>query len=150
GDREIWIDHEQQFAPPGREGFAATALAGLNDDRTPLRRPGNGKRAARRKELALVIEPVNLRRIREDSIFAIEENGVLVPAVPVYEYHFHKLIGAVVAQIVLEVLRCAKIRSLRVVQGGHDIPGHASVQKQVERRKDARDMKRLVVGRRIG
>ena len=64
--------------------------------------------------------------------------------------HLHELIGAVVAQIVFQMLGAAEIQCFRIVQRGDDVPGGAPPGHQVGGREDAGDVVGLVIGGGIG
>ena len=115
-----------------------------------LRRARHGERSARAEEPSLVIEAMDLAGIGEGATLAIERDRIVFPGVPVSEHDLHEFVGAVVAQIVFEMLGEAEVGGLRVVQRSDDVPGSPAVEQQVDRGKHARDMERFVVGRRVG
>ena len=88
-----------------------------------LRRARHGEGSARAEPLALVIEAVDLRGIGEAVVLLVDDQRVVVPGAPVPDHHLHELVGAVVAQVVLEVLVAAEVERLGVVERGHHVPG---------------------------
>ncbi len=66
------------------------------------------------------------------------------------EHHFHEFVGAVVAQIVLEMLIAPHIEGLTVVDGSDDIPCGAAASHQIEGGEPARHVERLEIGGRAG
>ncbi len=66
------------------------------------------------------------------------------------EHHFHELVGAVVTQIVREMLVAPHIVGLAVVHGRHHVPGGAAAGHQIKGSKTARHIERLVIGGRAG
>ena len=149
-DLERRIGREDQLGPAGGEGHAAAALARLQQHRMALRRARHGERALRLEVLAAVVEPVDLVGIGEAAALLVDDQRIVFPAVPQAGDDLHELVGAVVAQVVLEMLLVAEVLGLRIVERGDDVPGDAAAGHQVERREQARDMERLVVGRRVG
>ena len=97
-----------------------------------------------------MVEPMHFLGVGEAARLLVEDQRVVFPRVPVTEHDFHEFVGAVIAGIVPHMLAKPEIPGLRAVQRGHDIPGDPALQHQIHRREDPRDMKRLVIGRRIG
>jgi hypothetical protein len=142
---DVGIDDENQFSPLRAKAFAATALAGLNDDGAALRGTRHGERATRAKKPAVVIKAVHLLRAGEQTARLVLDDRVVLPAVPLPEHHFHELVGPIVAQVVLDHLLAAHVLSLAIVERGDDVPGRAALSHQVERGEQACHMERLVV-----
>ena len=97
-----------------------------------------------------MVEPVHLGRVGEAAARLVEDQRVVFPGVPVAEHDLHELVRPVIAGVVPHVLVAAEIGGLAAVQRGDDVPGGAALQHQIHRREDARDMERLVIGRRVG
>ena len=57
------------------------------------------------KNCALVVEPFHLGRIGEAAALLVDDERAVFPGIPVAEHHFHEFVGAVVAQVMLEMLR---------------------------------------------
>jgi hypothetical protein len=74
-----------------------------------------------------MVQPVHLRRLGETVIRLVEDQRVIFPRIPVAEHDLHKLVGPVVARVVLHVLSTAEIPSLPAVERGHDVPGSATL-----------------------
>src|SRR5436190_21101154 len=149
-DLDVRVDDEDQLTPPRPEAFAPTTLAGLDNDGASLRRARYGERPARAKETALVVKTMNLFGDGEEAGRFVLNNSLIFPAIPMPEYDLHELVGAVVAQVVLDHLFTAHVVSFTVVERGDDVPGRASLGHQIERREQARDMERFVIACRIG
>ena len=66
------------------------------------------------------------------------------------KHNFHELVGAIVARIMADDFVAAHVLRFAIVERGHDIPSGPAGGHQIERGEYARDMKRLVVARRIG
>ena len=115
-----------------------------------LRRARHGERPARLEELALVVEPLHLRGIGIAAVLLVDDDRAVVPGVPVAEHDFHEFVGAVVAQVVLQMGVLAHVERLAVVDRGDDVPGRAAVRHQVERLEAPRDVERLEIGGRGG
>ncbi len=115
-----------------------------------LRRTRHRKRPAGAEVAARVIEAMDLVRFGKKSRRLVLDDGVVLPSVPMAEHDLHEFVGAVIAQIVPEHFVAAHILRFAVVERGHDVPSRATARHQIERREHARDVKRLVVARRIG
>ena len=66
------------------------------------------------------------------------------------EHDFHEFVGAVVAQIMLEMLVAPHIVGFAVVHRSDDVPGGAAVGHQIEGGEAARHVERFVIGGRAG
>jgi hypothetical protein len=64
------------------------------------------------------------------------------------KHDFQEFVGAVVAVIMLEMGILAHVVGFAVIERGDDVPGRAAARHQVQRRKAARDIERLVVSGR--
>src|SRR5262249_22983688 len=106
---------KDHLAPASGKAPPAPAGAGLNDHRVALRRARDGERPARVEELAPMVEPLDLIWIGVAAGLLIDDDGALVPSIPVSEHDLHELIGPVVAQIVSQVLLPAHVERLAVV-----------------------------------
>ena len=62
------------------------------------------------------------------------------------EHHFHEFVGAVVAEIMLEMGVLAHVERLAVVERGDDVPRRAPTRHQVEGLEAPRDVERLEIG----
>ena len=115
-----------------------------------LRRARHGERTARLEELALVIEPLHLARVGVAAGLLVDDDGAVVPRVPMPEHDLHELVGPVVAQVVLQVLLAPHVERFAIVDRGHHVPGRAPVRHQIERGEAAGDVEGLEVGGRAG
>ena len=115
-----------------------------------LRRARHRERPARAVVAALVVEAMNLVGIGEQAGRLVLDDGVVLPGVPMAEHDLHELVGAVVAQVVIDHLVAAHVLRLAVVERGDHVPGRAALRHQVERGEHARHVERLVVAGRIG
>ena len=148
--RDVRVDHEDQLAPLRAEALAPSALTCLDDDRTALRGTRHGERPARAEKAALMVEAMDLFRMGEQPARLVLDDRIVLPAIPMPEHDLHKLVGPIVAQVVLDYLLAAHVLRLAVVERGDDVPGRAPVGHQIERCEQARHVERLVVARRIG
>ena len=114
---------EDHFAPSAGKALAAAAGAGLDDDGMALRRARHRERPARLEELPVVVEPLHLGRIGEAAALLVDDQRAVFPGIPVAEHDFHELVGAVVAQVVLEMRVLAHVEGFAVVDRGHHVPG---------------------------
>ena len=111
-----------------------------------LRRTRHGERATRTEPCSLMVQPPHLVGMREQSGLLVDDDRVVVPGIPVAEHHFHELVGAIVARVVLQVFVMAHVQRFAVVHRRHDVPGGATAGHQVERREHARDVERFEIG----
>ena len=86
---------------------------------------------ALRVQAAEEIEFVRLCRLGAHHL--VEQDGVVVPTVPVAEHGFHELVRAVVAEVVFQVLRTAEISGLGVVERGDYVPRRAAARRSCRR-----------------
>lgn len=93
---------------------------------------------------------MHLGGIGEDAAITIAQDGVRFPSVPVAVDDLHEFVGAIIAQVMIQVLIRTEIRRLGIIERGHDVPGHPTAQHQIHGREEARDVERLVIGGRIG
>ena len=142
---EVGVDHEDQIAPLRGKAAPPPALPGLDQHRPALGRARHGEGALGIVPAALVIQPLHLGRVGKNPGFAVIDDGVVFPGIPMAEDNFQKFIGAVIAQIMRGVLGAAHIMRLTVVQRGDDIPGHAPAQHMIQRREDPGDVIGLVI-----
>ncbi len=108
-----------------------------------LRAARDRERAAGLDPAALVIGVVHLRGIGEDAGLLVEDEGVVVPAVPEREAGLEHLVGPVVAQLARRQLVEARVARLQIGGRGHHVPGHAALAHHVERGEPPRQ----VIGR---
>ena len=115
-----------------------------------LRRARHRERPARLEIAAAVVDPAHLLGVREQSRFLVDDQGVVLPRVPVTQDHLEELVGAIIALIVLRHGVAAHVAGLGIIEGGDDVPGGATAGQRIESGKLAGDMERLVVGGRVG
>src|SRR5262249_51848636 len=132
-DVDAGLDDEDHLAPLRAEALAATALAGLDDDRMPLRGARYREWTARAEVTAIVVEAVNLLGDCEQTRRLVLDDGALFPGIPVTEHDLHELVGAVVAQVVLDHLIAAHVLRFPVVERGDDVPRSTSLGHEIER-----------------
>ena len=89
-------------------------------------------------------------RFAEASALLVDEQRAVFPGIPVAEHDFHELVGAVIAQVMFEVLIASHVVRFAVVHGGDHIPGGTAVGHQIEGGEAARHVERLVIGGRTG
>ena len=89
------------------------------------------------------------RGVGEEPALAVEDDGVVLPAVPMAEHHLDELVGAIVAGVVPGMGLAAEVRRLGVVERGDDVPRGAAAEHVVEGGEGPRDVEGLVVGRRV-
>ncbi len=102
------------------------------------------------EELSLVIEPLDLGRIGEAAALLVDDQRAVFPGVPVAEHDLHEFVGAVVAQVMLEMLGAAHIVRFAVIDRGDDVPGGAAMGHEIEGGEAARHIERLEIGGRAG
>ncbi|MPM80267.1 hypothetical protein SDC9_127314 [bioreactor metagenome] len=141
---------EHHFGPACGECQAATALAGLQNHRIALLRARHRQWPARLEVGADVVQAAHLVGVGIDLGHLVVDDGVVRPGVPVAHDHFHELVGAVIAQIVLQMFFVAEVRGLGIIHRRDHIPRHAALGHQVQRGIETRHMIGLVIGRRIG
>ena len=59
---------------------------------------------------------------------------------------FHEFIGAIVTQIMFQMLAMAEIQRFTIVQGRHDIPGYAPMRHEICGREKPCDVIGFVIG----
>ncbi len=96
-------DHKDQLAPASREIATPVALSGLNDHGIALRGSRHGERPLRLIPLPLVVQPRHFIGIGKVALGSVEDEGIIFPCVPQAIGHFEKLVGYVVAGIVLHM-----------------------------------------------
>ncbi len=102
------------------------------------------------KNCPVVIEPLDLVGIGKPAARLVDQQRAVFPGIPVAEHHFHEFVGAVVAQVMLEMGVLAHVVRFAVIDRGDDVPGGAAAGHQVERGEPAGDVERLVIGGRTG
>src|SRR6202158_6052785 len=132
-------------APSPRKTLSAAAGTGLDDDGMALLRARDRARPARLEECPFVIEAIDLGRIGEPAAFLVDQERTVLPGIPVAEHHFHEFIGAVVAEIMIEMRVLSHVVGFAVVDGGNDIPGGAAAGHQIESGEAAGDIERFVI-----
>ena len=143
------LDGEHGVGVAGGEVAPAGRGAGLEDRRAVLRRAHHVERPARAEELAFMLDPVHLRGVGEARALAVEQHGVLVPAVPELAADLHVFVGALVAALRRLALD-AVIGGLVAVDGGHHVPPGPAGGHVVERGPEARGVEGVLVGDREG
>ena len=93
---------------------------------------------------------MNLRRIGEHTLVAVEHERVLLDAVPKLERDLDELVSPHITLVLVHHLFEAVVRSFIFVSGRHHIPGNAATRYMIERIEETGDVKRVVVGRRHG
>src|SRR5260370_1142613 len=106
--------------------------------------------SANSESASLVIEPLDLGRIGKTAALLVDDQGTVFPGIPMAEHDFHEFIGAVVAQVMFEVMVLAHVECFAVIHGRDHIPGGPAVGHQIQRRKTPRHVERLVIGGRAG
>ena len=124
--RQIACRGEDDLTPSAGKTLAAAAGAGLDDDGMALRRARHRERPARLEEFSVVIEPLHLGRIGEPPALLVDDQRAVFPGIPVAEHDLHEFVGAVVAQVVLEMLLAPHVVRFAVVDRGHHVPGGAA------------------------
>ena len=147
--RQVRGGGEDHLAPAPGKAAAAAALSRLDDDGMALRRARHGEGAARAEIRALVVEPPHFVRIGEAAAFLVHFDGTVVPRIPMAEDHFHELVGAVVAQIVLHHRAASHVHGFAVVERGDHVPRRAPVRHQVDGGEEPRHVERLVIRGRV-
>ena len=115
-----------------------------------LLRARHRERSARLEKSSVVIKPLDLARIGESAALLVDEQRAVFPGIPVAEHDFHELVGAVVTQVMFEMLIASHVVRFAVVHGGDHIPGGTAIGHQIEGGEAARHVERLVIGGRTG
>ena len=115
GAGEIARGGEDHLAPSAGKALAAAGGAGLDDDGMALLRARHRERPARLEELSLVVEPLHLGRVGKAAALLVDDQRAVFPGVPVAEHDFHEFVGAVVAEIMLEMGVLAHVVRFAVV-----------------------------------
>ena len=137
---------EDHLAPAPGKTLAAAAGAGLDDDGMALLRARHRERPARLVELAAMIEALDLGRIGEPAALLVDQERAVFPAIPVAEHDFHEFVGAIVAEIVIEMGVFAHVVGFAVIDRCHHVPGGAAAGHQIQRGEAAGDVERFVIG----
>ena len=115
-----------------------------------LHRARHGEGAARGEVLTLVVQPLHFGGIGVATGLLVNDDGTVVPGIPMAEHDFHELVSLVVAQIVLQVLLPAHVVGLAVIDGCHDVPGSAPIRHEVEGGEAAGHIEGFVIRGRTG
>ena len=109
---------EAKISSPQRacERQAPAALPGLHDHGMALGRARHRERTARFEPFADVVERADLGRVGEEAGGLVGDDGVVGPGGPMAHHDLDELVGAVVAQVVLEMLVLAEVGGLGIVQ----------------------------------
>ena len=134
----------------GSEVQAGARETGLDDDWPMLRRRQRWKRATHVEIPAAVIDPLHLGQVSKDAFLPIRDQRILLDAVPQLAGHSEKLLRSLVALVVLHHGVEAVIRGFVLVGRRHGVPCDPTARYMVERIEEARDVERMVIGRRHG
>ena len=93
---------------------------------------------------------MHLGGIGENALLAVRDQRVLLDAVPQLAGDLEKLLRALVALVVLHHVVEAVVRGFVLVGRRHRVPGDPPARHMVERIEEARDVERMVIGRRHG
>ncbi|MNR09809.1 hypothetical protein D3C85_1260290 [compost metagenome] len=143
---QVRMNGEDRLGPTRTETPATTGGTGLDQHRSSLWRARNVQWAFDLEPLALVLHRVNLRRISQHPAFPIQLQRVRSPAAPQLQRHFDEFVGAVVTQVMLQVLVLAEQTPFAVVHRGHDIPGRTAPGQVIQGGEFPGDMRRFVIG----
>src|SRR6516165_8780338 len=97
-----------------------------------------------------MIENVEFLRIEINAAFDIANEGIVRPGIPKTCYAIEEFTCAPIACGMFKVLFAAKILRLRWIAGGHHVPAGPAAANVIERGEFARNMVRVIVGRRGG
>src|SRR6202030_2479777 len=100
---------ELQIGIMGSEVHTRTRLAGLDNDRTALRRRQSRQRPPHAIIFTFEIQNMHLFRNAEDALFAVEHDGVGLDAVPQSATDAQMLLRALIAYVVLDHLLVAVV-----------------------------------------
>ena len=141
---------EDHLRPARGEFAAALGGAGLQEDRAALRRARDGQRAAAADEAAREVGVADLGGVDEDALLPVQDEGVVVPAVPEGGAGLEHLVAAVVALVLRRDAVHAEVAGLEVGGGGHHVPGGAALGHHVERGQGAGEVVGIHEGGREG
>ena len=80
-----------------------------------------------------MVEATDFLGVGEEPARLILDDAAVLPGIPMAEHDLHELVGAVVAQVVLDHLVAAHVLGFAVVERGDHVPGRAPLRHQVER-----------------
>jgi hypothetical protein len=89
---------------------------------------------------------MHLVGIREQSRLLVDDQCVVLPAIPAAEYDLHEFVGAVVARVVSEMHLAAHVLRFTVVDRRHNVPCRTAAQHVVNGLESARHVEWFVVG----
>jgi hypothetical protein len=137
---------EDALTDRGAQVAALLRVAGLEDDRLALRRPGDVERADDLEVLALVVKGVLLARIEEGAGGAVAGERVFLVGVPQALGDLDELQAASVAGVVVEVLRAGEVARRAGVTAGDHVPAGPAAGDELKGGEAAGDVERVVVG----
>ena len=141
---------EDRLGVAGGEGAALVGGARLDVDRPALRRPWRTERPADLEEAADVVDRVHLVHVDVGPARAVDDEGVVLPAVPELGDDVDELLGAGVALLGLRHGVQAEVVGRGLAPGGDDVPAGAATRHLVEAREEPGQVVRLVEGRAGG
>ena len=146
GDLPIRRDEEDGLGVAGGEVAAGAGGAGLEEERSALRRGGREERALDPVALALVEDLVDLVGVGEQARALVLAQRVLVPgSLPELVGDFGVLVGPAVALVVIFERRVAEVAVAVVLGAGDDVPGDPAAADVVERRHLAGEVRRVLL-----
>lgn len=80
---------------------------------------------------------------REQRLFGIEDESVVLPAIPEPARDLEELVRALAALITGKLLVPVDVSRLRLLERSHRVPGGASLRQMVQRGEGPRDRERL-------
>ena len=137
---------EDALADRGAEVAALVGVAGLEDDRLALRRPGDVERPDDLEVLAPVVQRVLLGRVEEDPRRPVARERVVLVGVPQRPGDPDVLQGAAVAGVVVVVLVEAEVAAAPASPLVTTFQPARPRLIRSRRREPPRDVERLVVG----
>src|SRR5262249_44616528 len=105
-----------------------------------LRRPGAIQRAAYGEPFAFMIERAHFLAIKEQAGRFIDNERIVVPAVPEALHDINELLGPIVTQLMTQMMFFAEIVRLGLAARSNDIPAGAPTAKMIKGSKFAGDM----------
>ena len=143
-------DREDDIGGARREFQARGRAASLDDDRVPLRAARDVHRPLDLKEPALVVERPDLAVINIDRAGLVRDQRPVLPAIPQPAHDIDKLVGALIAQLMVHLVFEAEVERRLRARAGDDVPGGAALADVVDRGEQAGYIVRLGKARRYG
>src|SRR5436190_1956544 len=97
--------------------------------------------------LSLVIQRVHLLGIEENPGLLVEDECVVVPAIPKALHDLRKFAGPGIAFVAATLRLCAEVAPLQRIRRCDQIPAGASAADEIQRRKLACEAERLLEAR---